>query len=451
MANVVEFDVASAFAGVVATEGQIARAFVNKYSGQLLYNDDEARWYLYDGAIWRKQRKSLVFEWIHKLGVVVSRDAKNTKELQSSRFAKGVETLVSSYEVFSRSADQFDPDTFLSGEPNMTVNLIDAEQQKSSPDDMITRSLAVDPADFEDCPMWLEFLEQATGNDAELILFLQRWCGYCMTGDTREHTLVFIYGGGGNGKSVFVNTITGILGDYAVVASMDTFTSSKGDKHPTDLAMLRGARLVTASETEEGRQWDEARIKQVTGGDLISARFMRQDFFTFKPQFKLMIIGNHQPVIQNVDDALRRRFCMVPFTIKPEKPDPELEVKLRDEWPAILRWMLNGCLDWQRHGLPRPASVMAATAEYFEDQDVMSQWLASECDLDIGNTYKYERVIDLFNSWNRYSKDAGLPPSSIKGFSQKLLNRGLTRTVTKTGKRFHGVSLTKPKTEGDGW
>ena len=451
MANVIEFDAAAAVAGSVVTEGQTARLFANRYTGRLLFNHDEGRWFLYDGAIWRKQRKSLVFEWVHKLAVSISVDAKNSKELQSSKLARGVETLVSSYEIFSRGADQFDPDTFLCGEPNMTVNLRTAEQQSSSPSDMITRSLAVDPADFEDCPMWLEFLDQATGGDSDLVLFLQRWCGYCLTGDTREHTLVFVYGGGGNGKSVMVNTINGILGDYATIASMNTFTSSKGDKHPTDLAMLRGARLVTASETEEGNPWDESRIKQLTGGDLISARFMRQDFFTFKPQFKLMIIGNHQPVLQNVDDAIRRRFCMVPFTIKPEKPDPELEAKLRDEWPAILRWMINGCLDWQKNGLPRPASVLAATAEYFEDQDVMSQWLSGECDLDIGNNYKYERAIDLFNSWTKYAKSSGIDAGSIKGFSQKLLNRGLTRTVTKAGKRFHGVSLTKTAPTGDGW
>jgi putative DNA primase/helicase len=150
---------------------------------------------------------------------------------------------------------------------------------------------------------------------------------------------------------VFLNALTAILSAYAATAAMDTFTASKGDKHPTDLAMLRGARLVTASETEEGRAWAEARIKQITGGDPITARFMRQDFFTFVPQFKLTIVGNHQPVLKNVDDAARRRFNIVPFTRKPSHPDPQLEEKLRAEYPAILRWMVDGCLDWQKHGL----------------------------------------------------------------------------------------------------
>jgi putative DNA primase/helicase len=198
-----------------------------------------------------------------------------------------------------------------------------------------------------------------------LIRFLQQWAGYCLTGDTREHALVFVCGPGGNGKSVLINVIMGILHEYAVTAAMETFTASKSDRHPTDLAMLRGRRLVTASESEEGRAWAESRIKQMTGGDPITARFMRQDFFTFCPQFKLIIIGNHKPVLHCVDDAARRRFNIVPFTRTPASPDPLLEEKLKTEWPGIFRWMIEGCLDWQAHRLIRPASVVDATEDYF--------------------------------------------------------------------------------------
>src|SRR6266850_943776 len=139
---------------------------------------------------------------------------------------------------------------------------------------------------------------------------------------------------------------------------METFTASLNDRHPTDLAMLRGARLVTASETEEGRAWAEARIKQLTGGDRIAARFMRQDFFQYSPEFKLLVIGNHKPTLHNVDDAARRRFNIVPFIFKPAKPDHKLEQKLLAEAPAILQWMIDGCLDWQNNGLIRPAVVL---------------------------------------------------------------------------------------------
>ena len=177
---------------------------------------------------------------------------------------------------------------------------------------------------------------------------------------------------------------------------METFTASKFDRHPTELAMLRGARMVTASETEEGRSWAESRIKQLTGGDPVTARFMQKDFFTFRPNFKLTIIGNHKPLLRNVDEAARRRFNLIPFTRTPANVDKQLGEKLKREWPGILRWMIEGCLDWQANGLVRPESVIRATESYFEDQDLMGQWLAEACDAEPGNNYKWETTATLF-------------------------------------------------------
>lgn len=444
MADIVEIDPAENVAGQQVSEGWTARIFANHFAGKLLFHDDEGRWYLYDDAIWRRQRKSLGFDRAHQIAVKLAEKAINGKEMQSSKWAGGVARIAAASETFARGAEMWNQDHFICGQPKMTLDLSAGSAREPHPVDMISRSLACDASEEEGCPLWLEFLWQATAGDTELILFLQRWCGYCLTGDVREHTLVFIYGDGGNGKSVFVNTITGIVADYAVTAAMDTFTSSKGDKHSTDLAMLAGARLVTASETEEGRMWDEARIKAMTGGDPITARFMRQDFFTYRPQFKLTIIGNHQPILRNVDDALRRRFCMVPFTVKPEQPDTELEAKLRLEWPGILRWMINGCLDWQEHGLPRPESVRAATEEYFADQDLISQWLEDECEIDIGNNWKWETVSALFKSWSAYARNAANEPGSQKGFTQKLMRRGLSYKRTKTDRRFEFIKINRP-------
>jgi putative DNA primase/helicase len=172
--------------------------------------------------------------------------------------------------------------------------------------DHMTKITAIAPGG--DCPQWLAFLKTITNCDKERQTFLQRVAGYCLTGSTREHALFFGYGTGGNGKGVFLNTLTGLMNDYASVAGMETFTASSSDRHPTDLAMLRGARLVTAQETEEGRKWAESRIKAMTGGDPITARFMRQDFFTFLPNFKLFIAGNHKPGLRSVDEAIRRRM-----------------------------------------------------------------------------------------------------------------------------------------------
>jgi putative DNA primase/helicase len=303
---------------------------------------------------------------------------------------------------------------------------------------MITKQTGVAPEDGEP-GQWLTFLAQATAGDRALMRFLQQMAGYCLTGLTNEHALFFIYGPGGNGKSVFLNVLNFILGDYAATASMDTFTASKSDRHPTDLAMLNGARLVSASETEEGRAWAESRIKQLTGGDKISARFMRQDFFEFVPQFKLVIVGNHAPVLANVDEAAKRRFNIVPFTQKPERPDRQLEDKLRLEAGRILAWAIAGCKDWQENGLVRPEIVTSATADYFEDQDLFGQWLEERCDRAPG---KWEMPTPLYNDWADFAKAAGDDPGTARAMSSKLKRAGFQARKLPGGIRtYQGIML----------
>ena len=220
------------------------------------------------------------------------------------------------------------------GCPGATVNLRIGTSRAPDQADRITKLAACAPAPSADCPRWLAFLEEATGKDEGLIRFLQQWCGYCLTGITREHAFVFIWGDGGRGKATFLNTVAAILGNYATTAAMELLTATKFDRHPTELAALRGARLVTASETEKGRAWADARLKALTGGDPIKARFMRQDEFEYLPQLKLTLMGNHRPSLDSVDDAIRRRLNMVAFDRKPATVDVELPDKLKAEWPA---------------------------------------------------------------------------------------------------------------------
>jgi putative DNA primase/helicase len=186
---------------------------------------------------------------------------------------------------------------------------------------------------------------------------------------------------------------------------MSDFTASKSDRHPTDLAMMRGARIVSSSETEEGRAWAETRIKQLTGGDTISARFMHQDFFKFRPQFKLVIIGNHKPTLRNVGVATQRRFNIVPFEHQPPVQDLDLETKLRKEAPGILRWLIDGCLDWRKNGLVRPPVVVKATSEYFAEQDTVNLWIADKCEM--GGRNLSDTHAKLFESWKYYRERRG--------------------------------------------
>jgi putative DNA primase/helicase len=291
------------------------------------------------------------------------------------------------------------------------------------------------------CPSWLAFLDQVTGGDAAQMRYLQKVFGYCLTGSTQEHALFFLYGTGANGKSVFVNTLFTVLGDYAAIAPMDTFMESRADRHPTDLAGLRGARFVAATETEQGRRWNESKIKEITGGDRVSARFMRQDFFTYLPQFKLVIAGNHKPAIRNIDEAMRRRLHLIPFTITvpPEKRDKQLQAKLLTERNGIFAWGVEGCLAWQREGLMPPQCVLDATDEYFEAEDALGRWLEERC---VRHANAKSLTAELFNDWKQWAEAAGEFMGSQRRFSDLLLTRGVEKWRNSSGVRgFQGIGL----------
>jgi putative DNA primase/helicase len=435
----------------IITEDGAAQKFADLHGSVLRFCHDMGKWYQWDGNIWRLNKTGTPFQWARELAreLAENEPAKTRFIASKTSFAAGVERYARSDPTFAVTMSFWDQDPFLLGTPVGTVDLKTGLLRPSKAEDGITKGAAVSPAETADCPLWLRFLDEATNSDAEMMRFLQQWCGYALTGDIREHALVFIFGKGGEGKSVFLNTATKILADYATTAAMDTFIAARGERHSTDLAMLRGARLVTASETEEGRQWAESRIKQLTGGDPITARFMRQDNFTFQPSFKLTIVGNHKPILHQVDDAQRRRFNIVPFIHKPANPDRELEQKLKGEWPAILRWMIQGSLDWQANGLVRPQSVVNATAEYFADQDLLAQWLEDECDADPSNKWRTAAAGELFKSWNDYALRAGEKPGGQKSFSAAMQKRGFEKhRGTKGSRQYVGIRL-KPELRGD--
>ena len=286
------------------------------------------------------------------------------KSLRAKNKVSAVVELARSNPELVAVAAQWDADPWQLNTPGGIIDLRTGVVMPHTPYAYHTKITAVAPGGA--CPPWLKFLDRVTGGNVQLQAYLKHSAGYALTGSTREHVLQFLYGTGANGKGVFLNTIVGIMADYARVATMETFTASTNDRHPTDLAMLRGARLVTAQETEQGRRWAEAKIKSLTGGDPITARFLYQDNFTFVPQFKLQIAGNHRPGLTGVDEAIRRRFHLVPFdqTIPEHERDHELSNKLKAEWPGILAWMLEGCLEWQKIGLSPPEIVRAATDNY---------------------------------------------------------------------------------------
>lgn len=424
--------------GAEVSEDTIALAFTAQHGGSLLYDHNVGRWFQWDGTRWQMDETDLAFDFARALARQLG---DGVRALGRAATAAGVEKMARADRSHAVTSTTWDTDPYLLGTPSGTIDLRTGELSEPDRTQRITKLTGAAPAHGRP-EVWLEFLRSSLADDEEMILFLQLWCGYCLTGLTTAHALLFIYGPGGNGKSVFLNTLIGIMGDYAATAAMDTFAESRNDRHSTELAMLRGARLVTASETEEGRAWAEARIKALTGGDPITARFMRQDNFTFRPQFKLTIAGNHAPALRNVDEAMRRRFNIAPFVIKPANPDRELETKLKAEWPQILAWMIAGCRRYLQDGLNRPSAIVAATNEYFADQDVFGQWFEERCVLRPG---AFEAATKLYGDWETYAKAHGEVPGTAKSFGAAMRKRNLvsksSRLLGSPQKIYTGVEL----------
>ena len=428
------------------TDEALALRFAEKHADRLRYVAGWNKWYIWTGTHWRQDDTLNAFDDARKICRIASAECnkdKIKKAIASAKTVAAVYSLARADRRLAATVEQWDADDWLLNTPSGTVDLHTGKRRAHRTNDYITKLTAVDP--LPGCPMFLRFLAEVTADNRELQAFLQRLLGYSLTGSIREHILAFFYGLGANGKSVLLNTVSGILSDYHTTAPIETFTASGSDRHPTELAGLRGARLVTATETEEGRRWAEARIKALTGGDKMSARFMRQDFFEFTPKFKLVIAGNHKPGLRSVDEAIRRRFLLVPFTvtIAPEKRDLVLGEKLKAEWPGILQWMVDGCIAWQERGLAPPKTVTDATAAYLEAEDAVAAWIDDECDRDPN---AWERSANLFASWKEWAERSGEYVGSTKQFRERLEARGICHKPQPGTKRagYQGLKL-KPQ------
>lgn len=433
------------------TDEALALRFASLHAKDLRHVAAWGRWLHWTGTMWKFDDTLLAFDLARAVCREAAKSCNNDKlapALASAKTVYAIERLAKADRRLAATSDQWDGDPWLLNTPKGTIDLRAGRMRRHDPHDYITKTTAVGPGG--ECPIWLAFLQRVTGGDSELEAFLQRMLGYSLTGDTSAHALFFAHGRGANGKSVCIDTAAGILKDYHATTPIEAFTVSNNDRHPTDLARLRGARLVTAVETEEGRRWAESRVKALTGGDRIAARFMRQDFFEFTPQFKLLIAGNHKPGLRSVDEAIRRRFHLVPFaiTIPAGERDLQLSGKLRTEWPGILKWMIAGCQAWQRDGLAPPAAVLDATASYMEAEDATAAWIDERCSRE---PQAWTSSGDLFASWKSWADQAGEFVGSAKRFGQNLETRGFHPSRKTNGRGFQGLVLNNLNTTPSHW
>jgi putative DNA primase/helicase len=273
-----------------------------------------------------------------------------------------------------------------------------------------------------------------------MVSFLQRAIGYSLTGSTQEQCLFFLYGAGANGKTTLLNALREILGDYSAQAPMELLMKGRESRIPNDIAKLRASRLVISTELEESMRLAESFLKQITGSDAVAARFLYAEWFEFVPQFKLWIAANHKPTIRGDDFAIWRRINLIPFLVEipVERRDPRLLEKLRDEYPGILRWAVEGCLEWQREGLNPPEEVLAATRAYQAAMDVFNLWLDDRC---VREPKSQTPAKALYSDYLEWSQSEGHQPVNPKIFVERLGNKGINRKRKAGGNVYVGIRL----------
>jgi P4 family phage/plasmid primase-like protien len=408
------------------------------------------KWLTWDGSCWRidyertidRYAKEIAADMFAEITLLAKKGKLSEDKLRAAtiRFAsyanskRGIDAMVGlarSEPGMPLSQDRLDQEPWLFNVLNGTIDLRTGEMREHCRDDFITKISAVvfDPA--AQCPLWEAFLEKIFEGNQELISYLQRLVGYCLTGVSEEHILPFLYGVGANGKSTFCETILRLLGtDYAMKAAPDLLLAKRGESHPTDRADLFGRRFVACIETEEGRRLAEALVKEMTGGDRMRVRRMREDFWEFVPTHHIWLASNHKPVIRGTDHGVWRRIKLIPFdvVIPDKRQDKKLHAKLAKELPGILNWAIAGCLDWQKHGMREPKIVQAATREYSSEMDDVGRFIDDCCEQGefIGDA---KELHTAFQS----AMECTITPHS---FTSRLREKGFQNRDPATGKEY---------------
>jgi putative DNA primase/helicase len=331
------------------------------------------------------------------------------------------------------SIDELDTDPWLFNVINGTIDLRTGQIREHRREDFITKLAPVRFCPDEDCPLWRTFLDRIFAGNGELIGYMQRLVGYCLTGVTEEHILPFLYGTGANGKSPSVETILKLFGpDYAMKAAPDLLLAKRGESHPTDRADLFGKRFVACVETEEGRRMAEALTKELTGGDRIRARRMREDFWEFVPTHHIWLAGNHKPIIFGTDHGIWRRIKLIPFevVIPDAEQDKKLPAKLAGELSGILNWAIAGCLEWQQGGMKEPNIVQARTCEYSGEMDDVGKFIDEHCETGPGFM---AAATELYRAFQEAMPDSGINQHS---FGARLRQKGFLNRDPVTGKDY---------------
>lgn len=437
-----------------------AERLVRDHGDDLLYAYAWKKWLVWSGARWapdtggevRRRAKEVVRALANELDQ--STDPKELlKHIARSETRKGIEAMIDlAADQVPIAPEQLDADPWLLNATNGTVNLQTGELERHRRDDLLTKQVPVAYNPDATAPTWEAFVEQILP-DAGVRAFVQRAIGYSITGVIRDHVLLLLHGAGANGKSTLLLVVLRLLGDYAAKARQDLLMSGRrggGSANP-DVAGLKGVRFVTAIETGEGRRLDEVTVKELTGGDPITARYLYGNPFSFMPTHTVWLATNHKPEVRGTDLAIWRRLHLVPFDVAIPKVEQVKDLADRiiaTEAEGVLAWMVRGCLDWQRHGLAAPDAITRATSEYQQEMDVLAKFLAEECILSEDAWVKSK---DLHVAYRDWCKSVGEEPLSQKALAPRLKQRGLVskRSDPSGAYCWHGIGLRNGGLLGD--
>lgn len=458
-------EIPAATAAFNRTDAGNGEHFARLYGERIRFDHRRGRWFLWAGNWWREDDRGAVRRLAKEAARVRYQAAPAIDDLRSrtdeARFAIASENRqrIEAMLIAARSeppiadaGDQWNAAPRLLGVANGVVNLRTGALRQGEPGDRITfhSAIAFDPD--AGCPRWDQFLDEIFDGDRALVGFIARAVGYSLTGDTREQCLFTCHGSGSNGKSTFLKVLRDLAGDYGANTPFSTFELHSRSAIPNDLAALAGRRLVTASETAEGTRLNEARLKALTGGDEITARFLHGEFFSFVPVAKFWLAVNHKPRVSDDSHGFWRRVRLIPFLRRfTEDGDQNLATKLEAELPGILAWAVRGALAWQAEGLRPPAAVTLATATYRDESDPLADFLAT-CTIE-GPTYEVAAAV-AFRAYGTWADDQGMSTRerlTSTAFGTRLADRYAKRK-TNTGRVYFGVGLlpSQPGASGSG-
>lgn len=433
-----------------------AERFVDLFGENVRYCYTEKKWYFYNSMRWSVDNLGVILRMADKCVEAMKAEAKLylqadeesggdmakafEKHMKSSRSNKSKKAMLNEIEHHLPILPiQMDRYKMALNTPSGIINLKNGDVKAHNPEYYFTKITSVDCAEAADCPRWLAFLDDIFADDKDLIRYIQKAVGYSLTGSTAEQCAFFLYGTGRNGKSTFIDVIRDVFGDYAANIQPETIMvkSSQSNAINSDIARLKGARLVTSVEPNEGVRLNEGLLKQLTGDDTVTARKLYSEEFEFKPEFKLWMATNHKPIIRGTDTGIWRRIHMIPFNVQiPEdKVDKNLTHKLKAEMTAIFKWCIDGCLMWQREGLQMPAAVLKSVREYRREMDVISAFIEDKCTLE--GTVQASMLYAAYASWADSNNEYCM--SNTK-FSTELAKR-FEKIKGRNYKYFSGISL----------